>query len=328
MTQDTQKIWSLYKITNSVNGKIYIGQTVEPTKRWYQHRRDAANPKYPFHHAINKYGVHNFEFEVIACCTNQDDANYSEELLIQQYDSLVQNGKGYNVALGGSVAPKSEAWKQALQDWRDNLSEEEKAAINKKRSYATIQQIETQGHPSLGKKRTPEQLAKMSTAQQNRTWEYTDEVRKNMSEAHIGIKDTEETKQRKSESAKLAWEERIDYDELKCATPGCEVKGKAQYKIVDGIRYCSLHGQRLANNGTFERLPAFKYTDDNPMPDEVRKKCGAANIGRTPINKIVFSKEQIDVILSDPRSSTLVAKDFGVSKKIIQRVRKENRSAA
>ena len=116
MSQDTtQKIWSLYKIINLINGKIYIGQTVQPEKRWYQHRRDAANPKYPIHFAINKYGAHNFEFEVIASCKSQDDANCMEEELIKQYDSLVKNGKGYNISLGGMVAQKSDEWKQALE---------------------------------------------------------------------------------------------------------------------------------------------------------------------------------------------------------------------
>jgi hypothetical protein len=74
--------------------------------------------------------------------------------------------------------------------------------------------------------------------------EYTEEIRQHMSEVHIGIKDSEETKAKKSESAKEAWDKRIDYSR-KCDAPGCEVSGKAKYKIINGIRYCNKHGLRL-----------------------------------------------------------------------------------
>lgn len=129
MTSETQKIDErihyLYRITNKINGKIYIGQTVEPTKRWYQHRRDAAHPTMAIHYAINKYGAHNFEFEVIASCKTWDNVNELETLLVAQYDCLTINGKGYNIALGGMNAPKSDAWKQAMRDhWTNDLREE------------------------------------------------------------------------------------------------------------------------------------------------------------------------------------------------------------
>lgn len=106
------RIRYIYRITNKVNGKIYIGQTVEPNKRWYQHRRDAAHPTMIIHHAIKKYGADAFIFEVIASCKTWEDANEVETLLVSQYDSLVPNG--YNVSFGGMNAPKSEAWKLSV----------------------------------------------------------------------------------------------------------------------------------------------------------------------------------------------------------------------
>ena len=74
-----------------------------------------------------------------------------------------------------------------------------------------------------------------------------------MSEVHIGIKDSEETKQRKSESAKEAWDKRIDYSR-KCSAPGCEVSGKAKYKIINGVRYCNKHGLRMLRYGRIDCL--------------------------------------------------------------------------
>ena len=118
MTNETpRKIFYLYKITNLVNRKIYIGQTINPRARWYAHRNDAAKKKPPqiITRAIKKYGNHNFEFEVIACCTNQNDTNEIETLLVAQYDCYIKNNKGYNATLGGMNAPKSEEQKLLMK---------------------------------------------------------------------------------------------------------------------------------------------------------------------------------------------------------------------
>ena len=111
----------LYRITNMINNKIYIGQTIQPEKRWYQHRRDSANPKVPIQYAIKKHGAHNFIFEVIACCKTQDDANETETLLVAQYDLFVSNGKGYNATQGGANAPR--------EPWTNERKEEMRALM-------------------------------------------------------------------------------------------------------------------------------------------------------------------------------------------------------
>lgn len=245
MTQEIQKTWALYKITNLENNKVYIGQTVEPSKRWYQHRRDSATPKYPIHHAINKYGVQGFEFEIIALCKTQDNANYLEELLIKQYDSLVQNSKGYNVSLGGSVAPKSEQWIQSMKDWHASLSPEEKEARSKMHSESIIQRIAAGNHPAQGRIVTEEEKELHRKARLENPIEYTPELRQKMSVSHLGIIDSEETKQKKSSSAAKAWAQRVDYSNIKCSAPGCQVQGKAKYKFINDVRYCNKHGLRM-----------------------------------------------------------------------------------
>ncbi len=56
----------IYKITNTINGKAYVGQTVQsnPRARWYQHKENAKKQKHPLYCAMRKYGVHNFKFEI------------------------------------------------------------------------------------------------------------------------------------------------------------------------------------------------------------------------------------------------------------------------
>ena len=89
---------ALYKIINNVNGKIYIGQSIHPERRWKEHIQHAVNgvDNYPIHLAIKKYGKENFSFEIIKW---SEIYNEEEKQLIKQYNSLVPNG--YNVGKGG-----------------------------------------------------------------------------------------------------------------------------------------------------------------------------------------------------------------------------------
>lgn len=94
----------LYRITNQLNGKVYIGQTVDDIHRWSAHKSFAKNPERTgqyIHRAMAKYGIDNFVYEVIATCKTQDDANEVEALLILQYNSRNKDN-GYNVMPGGN----------------------------------------------------------------------------------------------------------------------------------------------------------------------------------------------------------------------------------
>lgn len=65
----------IYKITNKINGKVYIGQTIMPIKnRMYKHYSQAKNGKNitGIDAAIKKYGKENFEVKQILECPNED----------------------------------------------------------------------------------------------------------------------------------------------------------------------------------------------------------------------------------------------------------------
>lgn len=99
----SEKICGIYKITNKVNGKVYIGQSRDIEKRWKEHKR-AADLNCPLlYKAINKYGVENFSFEIQEICT-EDLLNDREIYWIKYYNSCVffDNGYGYNCNEGGA----------------------------------------------------------------------------------------------------------------------------------------------------------------------------------------------------------------------------------
>ena len=90
----------IYKITNQLNQKAYIGKTehLNPHRRWTEHQADARNPNRnhrALYKAINKYGIENFIFEVIE---NTKSPEEREIYYIQYYDTY---HNGYNETLGG-----------------------------------------------------------------------------------------------------------------------------------------------------------------------------------------------------------------------------------
>lgn len=90
---------AIYKITNLLNNKVYIGQSVHPEKRWWEHKQRAKTnyDDYPIHLAIAKYGEENFSFKILEWT---EDYNNEEKRLIKKYNSLSPNG--YNILEGGS----------------------------------------------------------------------------------------------------------------------------------------------------------------------------------------------------------------------------------
>ena len=87
----------IYKIENILNGKIYIGQSIEIEKRWQKHLN--ANDNFLIHKAIKKYGKENFQFSIIEEC-DASLLNNKECYWIEFYNSLIPNG--YNMVQGGS----------------------------------------------------------------------------------------------------------------------------------------------------------------------------------------------------------------------------------
>ena len=94
----------IYKVTNNVSGKIYIGKTKRKTRdRWLEHVRDAKNyplKNIPLHKAIIKYGAENFQIETIETNVPEEELNYKEKYYIKKFNST-NSSIGYNATIGG-----------------------------------------------------------------------------------------------------------------------------------------------------------------------------------------------------------------------------------
>jgi len=106
---------SIYKITNMVNKKPYIGFTARNIEtRWKEHQAKAKDPSsyFKLHNAINKYGVDNFKIATVYEHPDHDHVlNTMEPFFIQWYDAI---DNGYNLTFGGEGGTMSDETKAKI----------------------------------------------------------------------------------------------------------------------------------------------------------------------------------------------------------------------
>lgn len=91
----------IYKTTNLINGKIYIGQTVRIQKFLKNNYYGSGNL---INYAIKKYGKNNFKTTLIQYCNTLEELNKMEEYYINLYNSIKPDG--YNIVAGGASSGK------------------------------------------------------------------------------------------------------------------------------------------------------------------------------------------------------------------------------
>ena len=90
----------IYKITNNINHKVYIGQTNNVNRRIKEHLKLAKyNINRPLYNDINIYGFDNFSVSIIDSSNDFEELNCLEKYYIKKYNS---NKIGYNIQLGGN----------------------------------------------------------------------------------------------------------------------------------------------------------------------------------------------------------------------------------
>jgi len=100
----TKKVSGIYKIENKINGKVYIGQSVDVYRRLKKHIWEIENNNSVLYKAFRKYGVENFSYELIEEC-DVKQLDEREVFYIQKYNSYIgaENSNGYNLNIGGGV---------------------------------------------------------------------------------------------------------------------------------------------------------------------------------------------------------------------------------
>ena len=222
----------IYKITNKLNGKVYIGQHKTDKKEldytyWSGYNKTTARTSIrPIILAIKKYGKRNFKREIVMWVDSLDHANEKEAHFITRLNTLAPNG--YNIREGGDNGdPLAGKTKQEKKDINDRISksvsalwqdpEYRKTQIEKHKGHKASEETKKkmrnanggENHPMYGKKHSEESRKRQSEAAHNR---YKDpNERKKISDTLMGnipwnkgLKGcySEETKKKMSEANK------------------------------------------------------------------------------------------------------------------------------
>ena len=145
------KNYYIYKHTNKINGKVYIGQTCQkPEYRWNNgegYKRQAY-----FYSAIQKYGWNNFEHTIIKNNLSLEEANLLEIQLIKALKTT-DNDYGYNIREGGShgALNKSTIEKISASNKNKVVSDKTKAKLSKSLTGRKLSQTHIQNIKAASK---------------------------------------------------------------------------------------------------------------------------------------------------------------------------------
>ena len=149
---------AIYIRRNTINGKSYVGQSVDPQYRW----RNEFYEDYVLGYALRKYGTQCFDSNVLFWVETLDAANFWERYLIQLYGTLGPNG--YNIDDGGSngnpFAGKSAAEMEVIWQKQSNARKGKKATAETRRKMSESRQGDK--HPMWGKKHTDDTKQQIS----------------------------------------------------------------------------------------------------------------------------------------------------------------------
>lgn len=254
----------IYKTTNQVNGKIYIGQDK------YNNPNYLGSGKI-LHLAFQKYGIENFKKEIIEKCESIEKLNEQEKYWINYYNSTDRK-IGYNIALGGqggdtiSNHPNKEEIKKRHSNWM----KENNPTIGRKKDEDEIERWKNsyvgkylgKNNPNYGKKRNEE------------TKELQSKIRK---EWHSNLSEEEKIKIGKkiSEANKGKegyWKDKTNDKHSKWMKENNPFRGKTH---TDEVK------QRISE------------ANKKPKSEETKRKLSEVNKGKKPGNMVKVEIEGI-----------------------------------
>ena len=189
----------IYKITNIINNKIYIGQKINPQK-WYKYYWGSG---LIIKRAIKKWGRNNFKKEVVCECSSQEELDSKEAYYIKLYESYIPE-IGYNILKYGKTTKGFKAYDAWIRDYGEDYAKERWEKKCKAHSKNMKGKLVREKNPMFGKKISKEHN-KILESYRSIGYKHTEETKKKISQAKKaqGKKLTVEQRNKLSEVRKL-----------------------------------------------------------------------------------------------------------------------------
>lgn len=175
-------------ITNSTNRKRYVGKSLHPYRRWSAHKRLARNgDQRRLYRSMRKYGIENFEFDVIAWFDNEELAFLEEAKLVDEW-RLCDPSLGYNLTTGGRGGFKTTDEVRARS--KERMSGVKNPMYGKHHTDETkrilSELLSGANNANFGVPKSDDIKQKISEAQRGR--KFTDDHREKLRKAKLGTK--------------------------------------------------------------------------------------------------------------------------------------------
>lgn len=161
--------YTIYRATNTINNKVYIGFTAHWPHRINGHNYDRryGNTDKAFYNAIKKHGWDAFEWDALYQSQDYEHTlKVMEPYFINEYRSWVgfDDCNGYNITRGGEGTTGWKRSPELIESHRQQMQGRKQSAEHVAKRLATMKQHQNFGKSWLGKKHTAESLEKMSNA--------------------------------------------------------------------------------------------------------------------------------------------------------------------
>ena len=271
----------IYKTTNLINGKIYIGKDTKNNPTYLGSGKLLCQ-------SIKKYGIDNFRKDIIEECTTKEMLDEREKYWIDLYRSTERN-IGYNIALGGEGG--------------DTISNHpDKDRISKKHS-----EWMKENNPVRGKKRSKESI---EIWKESFVGKY-----RGKNNSNFGGKRTESTKDKISTARKKWWNDLSDDEREKIckkiskANTGKEtpLKGKVNKKHSEWMKENNPFRGKTHTDEVKQRI---SEANKKPKSEETKRKLSEANKGNKPGNMV---KIEIDGIVYESLTDASIKNGINIS---------------
>lgn len=301
----------LYVITNNINKKKYIGQTINVEKRKHEHYFSDSSGSKLVRRAIKKYGMENFDFQIL--CTSEKE-EIIKELEIKIISSLnTMSPNGYNLTLGG----------EGTTGYKH--TEKNKKIMSKLKKG--IKQSEDQ------KRKTSERMKGNSLA---KGYKHTEETLKLLSEQRKGNKNTLGRKLSEEEINKLS--ERMKGNKYTLGHVLSEEHKEKISKGNSGKKFTEEHKQKISNalkgkkfseetrNKMSESRKGKKNSEEtkNIMSEVRKKKLNEGGKVNSKQKLVITQVIEIRKFLAEGKKIGEISKLFNVSKDTIRSIKNGN----